>query len=287
MQWFKHDSDANMDGKLQEVLLDYGLEGYGLYWYCLELICSKITANNINFELEHDARVIARNTGSSVQKVQEMMKKFVSIGLFESNNGFVTCYKLAKRIDQSMSGNPKMRELIRNIKSVVQNNQANQQLENNQSTVMTQSTDSHDSVMQEENRIEENRIEKNNTKDMSVSPKHDESVKEVFQHWQTVMNSPRSKLGDDRKKQIAKALKTYSVEELKKAITGCSMTPFNMGDNDQKTKYNGLDLILRNSEKIDKFISHADNPPATMKKQAIRQTGFNCAGLNNGGKTEL
>jgi hypothetical protein len=124
-------------------------------------------------------------------------------------------------------------------------------------------------------------------KDMSVSPKHDESVKEVFQHWQTVMSSPRSKLGDDRKKQIAKALKTYSVEELKKAITGCSMTPFNMGDNDQKTKYNGLDLILRNSEKIDKFISHADNPPATMKKQAIRQTGFNCAGLNNGGKTEL
>lgn len=29
------------------------------------------------------------------------------------------------------------------------------------------------------------------------------------------------------------------------------------------------------------------NKSGTTKKQAIRQTGFNCAGLNNGGKTEL
>ena len=38
MEWFRHDSNANLDEKLQEVLLDYGLEGYGLYWYCIELI---------------------------------------------------------------------------------------------------------------------------------------------------------------------------------------------------------------------------------------------------------
>ena len=41
MKWFKHEAAANMDAKLQEVLLDYGLEGYGLYWYCLELIAGK------------------------------------------------------------------------------------------------------------------------------------------------------------------------------------------------------------------------------------------------------
>ncbi len=54
MKWIKHDTDANQDNKLQNVLLDYGLEGYGLYWYCIELIGSKVDKDNITFELEHD-----------------------------------------------------------------------------------------------------------------------------------------------------------------------------------------------------------------------------------------
>ena len=100
MKWFKHDSNANMDAKVQEVLLDYGLEGYGLYWYCLELIAAKIEPGSINFELEHDARIIARNTGCTVQKVEEMMKSFIALGLFESSDGVVTCFKLASRTDE-------------------------------------------------------------------------------------------------------------------------------------------------------------------------------------------
>lgn len=28
MKWFQHQSNSSMDSKLQEVLLDYGLEGY-------------------------------------------------------------------------------------------------------------------------------------------------------------------------------------------------------------------------------------------------------------------
>ena len=51
MEWFRHDSNANLDEKLQEVLLDYGLEGYGLYWYCIELIVGKTSADNITFEV--------------------------------------------------------------------------------------------------------------------------------------------------------------------------------------------------------------------------------------------
>ena len=115
MKWYKHDSDANMDGKLQEVLLDYGLEGYGLYWYCLELITAKVDADNVTFKIDHDSRIIARNTGSTPQKVQEMMNRFVELGLFENSDGFITCLKLARRIDKSMTSNPAMREIIGNL----------------------------------------------------------------------------------------------------------------------------------------------------------------------------
>lgn len=117
MQWIKHDTDANQDAKLQNLLLDYGIEGYGLYWYCIELIAGKVDKNNITFELEHDARIIARNVGSTAQKVEEMMKYFVDIGLFECSNNTITCLKLAKRLDQSMTGNPQMREIIKKLKS--------------------------------------------------------------------------------------------------------------------------------------------------------------------------
>ena len=54
MKWFKHEATANMDAKLQEVLLDYGLEGYGLYWYCLELIAGNVEADKLTFELADD-----------------------------------------------------------------------------------------------------------------------------------------------------------------------------------------------------------------------------------------
>lgn len=141
MQWVKHDTDANQDYRLQNVLLDYGLEGYGLYWYCIELIAGKVSLDNITFELEHDARIIARNVGSTPQKVEEMMRRFIDLGLFEDTNGRVTCLKLAKRLDKSMTSNPKMRALIDKVK-------------NSHDGVMTIP----DSVMQDKNRIDKNRI---------------------------------------------------------------------------------------------------------------------------------
>ncbi len=98
-------------------MLDYGLEGYGLYWYCIELIAGKVDKNNITFELEHDARIIARNVGSTAQKVEEMMRYFVDTGLFESSDGVITCFKLARRLDQSMTSNPEMRMIIDSLKN--------------------------------------------------------------------------------------------------------------------------------------------------------------------------
>ena len=155
MKWFKHDTAANMDGKLQEILLDYGLEGYGLYWYCLELISGKVSKENITFQLEHDARIIARNTGSTTHKVQEMMERFISLGLFENDGGRVTCLKLAKRIDQSMTSNPDMRKII----AMVGNNHdfsANNHdfSANSHDVVMTQSG----KPMQDKNRLDKNRL---------------------------------------------------------------------------------------------------------------------------------
>jgi hypothetical protein len=145
MEWFRHDSNANLDDKLQQVLLNYGLEGYGLYWYCIELIVNKVSADNITFELKHDARVIARNTGSTPQKVEEMMKHFVELGLFEAHaNGLITCMKVAKRLSASATSNQYMRKIIHSV--------------NTNNDLQLPSCHRHDVVMKEENRIEEKKV---------------------------------------------------------------------------------------------------------------------------------
>ncbi|WP_313457945.1 hypothetical protein [Achromobacter sp.] len=99
----------------------------------------------------------------------------------------------------------------------------------------------------------------------TAAPKLD-PVQQVFAYWQEVMQSPRSVLDDKRRKAIKTALKNgHSLEDLRRAIRGCSKTPHNMGQNDRREKYNGIDLILRSADQIDRFIANdsgQDSPGA-------------------------
>jgi hypothetical protein len=107
-------------------------------------------------------------------------------------------------------------------------------------------------------REEKKREEKNKVKSTVGQDQPDQSIADtvvqIFEFWQKVMDSPKSKLDKDRKTLIVNALKNYSPADICKAIRGCSKTPHNMGKNDRNTLFNGLNLILRNAEKIDYFI---------------------------------
>lgn len=86
-------------------------------------------------------------------------------------------------------------------------------------------------------------------------------VQDVFDYWRKRMSSPGSKLDKTRRKLIEGALKNYSPREICEAIKGCSLTPHNMGINDSNQKYNGLNIILRNADQIDRFIGTARAKP--------------------------
>jgi hypothetical protein len=96
-------------------------------------------------------------------------------------------------------------------------------------------------------------------------------AKDIFDHWRLTMNSPRSKMDENRRALIVKAMGLYAVEDLMRAIDGCAGSPFHMGVNDRKEKYNGLHLIFRNAEKIDGFIARADSPPVAPKQSSMDQ----------------
>lgn len=100
MKWFKHDSDASNDAKLKKLRLKYGAQGYGIYWYCLELIARNVEKHNLTFELEHDAELIADDFKLSSDLVQHIMTYMVELELFENTNGIVSCLKMATRTDE-------------------------------------------------------------------------------------------------------------------------------------------------------------------------------------------
>lgn len=78
----------------------HGLEGYGLYFFCLELIARTVEKHNLTFELEHDAEIISHRVGIHRERVEEMMRCMVDLGLFENDRGVITCLKMATRTDE-------------------------------------------------------------------------------------------------------------------------------------------------------------------------------------------
>lgn len=143
LKWFKHDSDATTDARVKKLILKYGAEGYAIYFHCIELIVGDTSETNVTFELEHDAEIIADNLKikgtadmSGVDRVNEIMRYIIALGLFTEDNGHVRCYKIARRIDSSMTSNQKLRGIIAKSKS--------------HDGVMTR----HDKLMQEEIRRE-------------------------------------------------------------------------------------------------------------------------------------
>jgi len=111
MRWFKHDSCANRDAKLEKVLLKYGADGYAMYWLCLELIADLIDKEHVTFELEHDAETIGSRLKIDTLRAEEIMKYFITLQLFESDGTRITCLKLAARLENSIVKSPQIKEI--------------------------------------------------------------------------------------------------------------------------------------------------------------------------------
>lgn len=116
------------------------------------------------------------------------------------------------------------------------------------------------------NQRTKNKEQRTKSKDMSKSDfctaaLRKDDRQEIFEHWQKTLNHSKSKLDRKRTRDITKGLALgFTVEELKKAINGCSKNKFNMGENKQGKIYDSLDLIFRDAQHIENFIADDANP---------------------------
>lgn len=89
----------------------------------------------------------------------------------------------------------------------------------------------------------------------SKADEHAAAFDEVFAYWQKRMGHPQSKATKERRaKVIARLRDKYSVTQIKLAISGCAASPFHMGENDQRTRYDDLTLICRSATKLEEFL---------------------------------
>lgn len=82
-----------------------------------------------------------------------------------------------------------------------------------------------------------------------------ESIQTIFEFWKTTMALNGSTLLTTKRKQKIKQrlAEGYTIERIQDAIRGCASSPFHQGHNDQRIKYNDIELICRSGEKIEFF----------------------------------
>lgn len=98
-----------------------------------------------------------------------------------------------------------------------------------------------------------------------------DTVEAVFFAWQEATGHHKAVLDPKRRKRITLALKTHPAEDLIDACRGVALSPFHRGENDSRTVYDDLDVVLRDSAHIEKFrdLARGEGPaPPKLPKNA-------------------
>jgi len=172
MKWFKHDAHSLRKAKIERLIMEYGIEGYGLYYAALEMIAGDIATDDLTFELKHDAELIAHKFKMDTIRVEKIMNRCIELSLFDlADSGRIRCLKLAYMLEESISKNMEMRQLKENLHKtgllLNHNNNSGVMPDN----IRTTSGITPDISGNNPGRIEEKRIEKNKTENKRINPK--------------------------------------------------------------------------------------------------------------------
>ena len=91
----------------------------------------------------------------------------------------------------------------------------------------------------------------------------DALISEVYEYWLSQMRPGRTRvpaLDKKRRLKVASAIADYGALECMRAIDGCKRSDFHMGRNKQNKKYDDLELIFRDQDHIERFLSYVAGP---------------------------
>lgn len=80
MKWFQHCTDSHTNLKHREILADFGLEGYAVYWICLELVGQQGIKYRLNASKSW-LKALKDITKLPQEKIEEMLLKYGELNL--------------------------------------------------------------------------------------------------------------------------------------------------------------------------------------------------------------
>lgn len=105
MKWFKHYSDAGDNLKLKIIRREFGLEGYGFYWLCLELVASQSEEYRINKDKEWKTE-LAISSSFGQELIEKILSRFADLNLIDKKSfirGHLYLPKMAEYSDEYTS----------------------------------------------------------------------------------------------------------------------------------------------------------------------------------------
>jgi hypothetical protein len=108
---------------------------------------------------------------------------------------------------------------------------------------------------------------------LTEEPEKVDPARDVFDHWrQVIPGKQKSKWSLPRQSAIRKALDSWSVADLKKAIDGFFLDDFRMcrGDRAGQRIWDDVIYIVRNEGFVEQFIALADNPPTPIASKKVK-----------------
>lgn len=79
-------------------------------------------------------------------------------------------------------------------------------------------------------------------------------IEELFDFWSKTLDK-KALLSDERRAILAWGIVNYGMEKCKMAIRGCAMSDWHMGRNPNNIRYDAIELIFRDSGKVEWFLS--------------------------------
>jgi len=89
-----------------------------------------------------------------------------------------------------------------------------------------------------------------------LAPINPITLMQIWEHYVETFWTGRGRkprLTDERAKLITAAVNQFDVETVKRAITGCSLSPWHMGQNPAGMHYTSIELILRDAPHVEMF----------------------------------
>ena len=102
MKWFKHLTSAYTDIALRQIVEDFGMEGYGLWW----ITCELIGQQGENFRIKKEKnwkislKIISKLEEEKINKILEQFAKLDLIKEKELKNGILSIKNMSKYADE-------------------------------------------------------------------------------------------------------------------------------------------------------------------------------------------